>query len=128
VQDAKQQKKEIDEVKKEMSTAKNAELAIKKLEALSRLAVTMLKSASLVDGLKNHNPAGEHLGGKVVNLPHGKRETLLVKLLLVEEEIVNARLQSHEESEPAEEDASMQEQMIQDTTATTTSNSNDKIN
>jgi hypothetical protein len=89
-QEAKLQKKANDEAKKEINMAKNTEHATKKSEALSRLTVTMLKSPSLMDGLKDHNPAGDlklsyqHLGGKTTNLPDGKRETF-IKLLLVEE-------------------------------------------
>jgi hypothetical protein len=57
VQEAKLQKKEVDEVKKELDIAKKKELATKKSDALSCLTVTTLKSASLIDGLKSHNPA-----------------------------------------------------------------------
>jgi hypothetical protein len=59
VQEAKQQKKTIDEAKKEINIAKSTELATKKSEALSRLTVTTLKCASLMDGLKSHKPAGD---------------------------------------------------------------------
>jgi hypothetical protein len=96
VQEAKQQKKEHDEAKKEINNAKKTGLAINRAEALFRLTATILKSDSLMDGLKNHNPAGDlklvyqHLGGKVSILPDGKRETF-VKLLLVEEDIISIR-------------------------------------
>jgi hypothetical protein len=130
VQEAKQQKKEIDEAKKEINIAKNTELATKKLEALCRLTVTILKSASTMDGLKNHNPAGDlklayqHLGGKVTNLPDGKRETF-VKLLLVEEDIISIRLQTDKEKKSAE-DATMPK--MQQTIADTTTTSNNENN
>jgi hypothetical protein len=110
VQQAKQQKKEMDEAKKEINMAKMTELAIKKSEALSRLTVTILKSPLLMDGLKNHNPAGDlklvyqHLGGKVSNLPDGKRGTF-IKLLLAKEEIISIHLQANKEN--TQEDATM---------------------
>jgi hypothetical protein len=87
VQQAKQQKKETDEAKKEINMAKMTELT-----------------------LKNHNPAGDlklvyqHLGGKVSNLPDGKRGTF-IKLLLVKEEIRSIHLQANKEN--TQEDATM---------------------
>jgi hypothetical protein len=80
VQEAKLQKKVNDEAKKEINMAKNTELATKKSEALSGLTVTTLKSPSLMDALKDHNPAGDlklsyqHLGGKTTNLPTRREE------------------------------------------------------
>ncbi len=80
VQEAKLQKKVNDEAKKEINMAKNTELTTKKSKALSRLTVTMLKSPSLLDALKDHNAAGylklsyQHLGGKTTNLPARREE------------------------------------------------------
>jgi hypothetical protein len=137
-QEAKLQKKANDEAKKEINMAKNTELATKKSEALSRLTVTILNSSSLMDGLKTHNPAGDLklayqlFGGKVSNLPDGKRETF-VKLLLVEEKIISIRLQADKENQP--EDATITMPIVEDTSmqqttevATTTTNSNNENN
>jgi hypothetical protein len=139
VQEAKQQKKTLDLAKKEINIVKISELTTKKSEALARLTLTILKSASLFEGFKSHNPAGDLklayqlLGGKVSNLPDGKRETF-VKLLLVEEKIISIRLQADKENQPPEDttmplnetpnDASMQ-QTIKDTTTSTISSNNE---
>lgn len=83
VQEAKEKKKALDKSRKVDNDVKQRELATKKQEAFDRLRFTIEQSLSLRSGLCKHSPATDlklvyqHVGGKVANLPNGKRETFI---------------------------------------------------
>jgi hypothetical protein len=86
VQDAKNQKKVMDEAKKKVNAEKQTGLAQAKLKAFERVKQSIGKSLSLAEALRSHQPAGDlklayqHLGFKISNLPDGKKETFATVL------------------------------------------------
>ena len=83
VQEAKAKRKALDQSRKVDNDAKQRELATKKQGAFNRLRFTIEQSLSLKEGLFKHTPATDlklayqHVGGKVANLPNGKKETFI---------------------------------------------------
>jgi hypothetical protein len=94
VQEAKDKKKMLEQSRKVDNDVKQKELAKKKEEAFNRLQSTIKQSLFLKEGLDKHTPATDlklayqHLGGKVANLPNGKKETFVS--LLEESEITRS--------------------------------------
>ena len=95
VQDAKAKKKELDRFRKVENDSKQREIARKKVDAFNRLQKTIKQFPLLEEGLNKHVPATDlklayqHLGGKIGNLPNGKKETY-VSLLKINEIMIAA--------------------------------------
>ena len=77
------QKKALDQSRKVDNNVKQRELATKKEGAFNSLNSTIEQSLFLKEGLDKHLPATDlklayqYLGGKVANLPNGKRDTFI---------------------------------------------------